>query len=201
MPKRKCRGCSQHTEVTHNSVIVGIMYFCDNDCRINYGIINAGKLAGKSALKRAKQERSEMRKRKVETKHKHSALSEAQKVFNQYIRLRDRYNGQRNCICCDRPLDWGNTQGVDSGHYLPVGGNAGLRFNLHNVHAQSSYCNRYRGGDSGSYRDNLIIKIGLDRVAALEDSTKRGKYSNEYLQRVKRIFSKKVKIMKKRLGL
>ena len=38
-----------------------------------------------------------------------------------------------------------------------------------NVWPQSKYANQYLNGDTLNYRDNLIRKIGLDRVERLEN--------------------------------
>ena len=192
--KLKCRYCGEyHPRETMIKAPLG--YFCSIEHARLHGEAKRDKA-------KAKQARAEHRKRKQEVQYKKSALQEAQTVFNRYVRLRDRYYGQKGCICCpDRLLDWNNPQAVDAGHFLNVGGHGGLRFNLWNVHSQSSYCNRYRGGDSGLYRDNLILKIGLSKVENLEASKARGKFTNEYLARIKRIFAKKCRIMEKRLGL
>lgn len=88
---------------------------------------------------------------------------ECQQVFNKFIRLRDW--GQP-CISCGTPHT-GAANSFDAGHYRSVGSSPEVRFDLRNVHGQCKRCNRF-GFDSSVYRANLIAKIGLDQVEALE---------------------------------
>lgn len=81
----------------------------------------------------------------------------AKAACHAFIKARDKGDG---CICCGRPL--GNN--YDSGHFLESGNNSFLRYHEDNIHSQSVYCNRYKGGDSGDYERNLRKKIGDDRV-------------------------------------
>ena len=85
----------------------------------------------------------------------------AKKACHKYIRERDKRN---NCICCDRGLG----KNFDAGHYLESGNNPNIRYDEDNINGQAVYCNQYKGGDSGDYRKNLILKIGLERVERLE---------------------------------
>ena len=81
----------------------------------------------------------------------------AKKACHDYIKARDLGS---SCICCHRPL--GNN--YDSGHFLESGNNPKIRYHEDNIHSQSVYCNRYKGGDSGDYELNLRAKIGNARV-------------------------------------
>jgi hypothetical protein len=81
---------------------------------------------------------------------------------HRYIRERDK---NQTCICCGRKLG----DKFDAGHFLESGNNPQIRFDEDNIHAQSVYCNQYKGGDSDDYRGNLIKKIGLERVERLEN--------------------------------
>jgi len=89
-----------------------------------------------------------------------------QKVFNTFIRLRDKY---LPCISC------GTTANVkyDCGHFWNAGNNQFLRFNEDNCHKQcSNYCNIHLSGNFGEYRLGLIEKIGIERVDWLEKNRK-----------------------------
>lgn len=90
-------------------------------------------------------------------------LNLAQKVFNTYIRLRDR---DKPCISCNKPL---NTK-YDAGHYYSMGNYSFLRFNEENTHAQCVHCNRDLHGNLLEYRINLIKRIGIERVEILDES-------------------------------
>lgn len=98
-----------------------------------------------------------------------SLLSDLQKVFNEFIRLRDtKYDkGQAFfiCISCQQP------KGLDqmhAGHYFSVGGHPSTRFDEDNTHGQCSHCNYFHHGNLAAYKENLIKKIGPDRFRILE---------------------------------
>jgi hypothetical protein len=124
-------------------------------------------------------------------------IAEAQVSVNTYVRLRD---AGKPCICCGRvyPDDSGEW---DAGHYRSRGASPNLRFNLHNIHRQAKHCNRYLGGNYSEYRIGLVERIGIDKVEAIEVNNGYKKFDRHYCERVKRIFNKKSRIQKKRLGL
>ena len=82
-------------------------------------------------------------------------------ICHKYIRLRDK---NELCICCNKPLG----DDYHAGHYLESGNNPKARYDEDNIHGQRLHCNKFKGGDSGFYRVNLIKKIGLERVERLE---------------------------------
>jgi hypothetical protein len=126
-------------------------------------------------------------------------LAEAQAAFNRYVRLRDVYNN-RCCVSSGAPLKIdGVGGGFDAGHYRSVGSANHLRFNLHNVHGQSKQENRYKQGNVIGYRAGLIERIGIDKVLDLESNNTVRKFSVEYLQRIKSIFTKKAARLRKRI--
>lgn len=112
----------------------------------------------------------------------------AQKVFNTYIRARDK---DLPCISCGEHT---NRQ-MHAGHYFSQGGHTYLRFNTLNVHKQCSICNNWKSGNLAEYKENLIKKIGLGKYNWLDahkhDSTKH--HDLEYYQRIIKIFRKKLK--------
>ena len=71
-------------------------------------------------------------------------ITKLDKVFSEYIRLRDA-NRQGICFCitCDRPFLWNEG---DAGHYVQRDRLA-TRYDEKNVHAQCKYCNRFRSGE------------------------------------------------------
>jgi hypothetical protein len=87
-----------------------------------------------------------------------------QKVFNEYIRLRD--NG-KPCISC------GEYNTLQAGHYFAVSGYDGLRFDEDNVHGECARCNCWDESHLIKYGINLKNKIGeqdyqdlMDRASA-----------------------------------
>ncbi len=113
----------------------------------------------------------------------------AQKTFNEFIRLRDK---DLPCISC------GTTNNIQyhAGHFKPAGGFSYLRFNENNCHKQCSVCNNHKSGNLIPYRDNLILKIGIEEVDKLEVPNVIKKWSVEELQDVIETYRDKVKQMK-----
>lgn len=197
MAKRKCKGCGERKDRDiETAVIVGPMFFCANDCRVEYGIRSAKQLAEKAKEKREKAERKETRVRKEKLKTAGDYIKEAQAAINRYVRLRD-YN--KPCISCGNTVEQKYGGNYDAGHYRSRGAAGHLRFNLHNIHKQCVKCNRFDSGNVVQYRINLIERIGLEKVERLEQDNEPRKFSIAYLQRIKRIFNKKANKLEKRL--
>lgn len=93
----------------------------------------------------------------------------AQTVFNTYIRIRDESLG---CISCGTKL-----ASFHAGHYCSVGSHPELRYDEDNVHKQCATCNTFRHGNLIRYRQNLILKIGVERVERLEGKNPAKKYT------------------------
>ena len=118
-------------------------------------------------------------------------IQELQKVFNQFIRLRD---ANLPCISC------GTSKNIEyhAGHFIPAGNYGFLRFNEDNVHKQcGKNCNKEKHGNYHEYRPNLIKKIGVEKVLWLEEN----KHKNLDLTipqiiELKSIYTKKVKELK-----
>jgi hypothetical protein len=85
---------------------------------------------------------------------------EVQKVFNKYIKLRDRGN---MCISCQKnPIE-------HAGHFIAQGATGALRYHENNVWGQCSNCNVWKRGNLLEYRISLVNKIGEERVKWLEE--------------------------------
>lgn len=112
---------------------------------------------------RQKKQRAETKKRKEALLSHKDWLNILQKVFNTFIRLRDK---DEPCISCGTTS---KTIKYDAGHYFTVGGYPNLRFDEDNVHKQcSNNCNMKLSGNIIEYRPRLIKKIGEERFEALE---------------------------------
>lgn len=198
MSKRKCAGCKERKEVTSDTIINGIQFFCSNNCRVNYGIANSSKLAGKAKAEREAKRRKKDKKKLESMKTAGQYIKEAQVAVNKYIRLRDR---NKPCVSC------GNSQAhkigltghrYDAGHYRSRGSAGHLRFNLLNIHKQCVRCNREMSGNLVEYRKELIKRIGLDRVEVLECDNSIRSFDIDYLKRIKKIFNKRARFYEKR---
>ena len=145
--------------------------------------------------KRAKEEkREQVRQRKADRERKEAIKTrselarEAQREVNRYVRARDFKDG---CISCDKPATW-NGQWHAS-HFRSVGAAPQLRFNLWNIHKACSVCNNWKSGNIGEYAPRLLQKIGPEKYQFLVAQNGCKKYNREYLERLKRVFSRKAR--------
>ena len=118
-----------------------------------------------------------------------------QEKCNEYIRLRD---AGKPCISC------GKVTTLQAGHYWPVGGYDGLRFNELNINGECAYCNAWDKAHLIGYRKNLIKKIGLESVEALdaraEGYRKNGyKFTRSELLEIYNYYCEKIKQLKSEL--
>lgn len=125
--------------------------YCDIECATKYAYQNKEK--GREI--KYKQKRKEYNENKLSTRKR-----AAKEACHEYIRLRDK---SEPCICCGEPLG----DNYHAGHWLESGNNPLTRYDENNIHGQRAYCNTYKGGDSGFYKENLIKKIGIDAVNEL----------------------------------
>lgn len=170
---KKCKNCKKSFEPERP-----MQSTCGYDCAIEW----ANKPKAQKAYKIEK-------KKELMEKYpdKSKWLSNAQTVVNRYIRLRDK---NKPCCSC------GHKEGrqFHSGHYESVGGNQHQRFYTLNVHAQCSICNNYKSGNLTNYRAFMIEKYGIEKVEEIENNHESKKYTVEYLQRLIKVFRKKIKL-------
>lgn len=77
--------------------------------------------------------------------------NELQKIFNEYVRKRDC---GKPCITC------GQTKLLQAGHFYPVKGYDGLRFDEFNVNGECSLDNGFNDAHLIDYAENLKQRIG-----------------------------------------
>lgn len=157
---RKCKFCGVAFKPTYSSV----QSTCSPRCAIEYS----------KTIQKAKNNREWQREKKVrkEALMSHSEwLNLFQKVFNAYIRTRDKNS---RCISCNTTLIG---RKFDAGHYRAVGSNPQLRFHEENVWGQCVPCNRDKHGNLIEYRKRLIEKIGVEKVEYLENFNSSAKLS------------------------
>lgn len=109
----------------------------------------------------AKEHRQWKKQAKARTMTTSDHIQICQRVFNTYIRMRDK---DKPCISSGRPLKGK----YDAGHYYSTGAYPNLRFHEDNVHGQSVHDNRDLHGNLIAYREGLIARIGIDRFNELE---------------------------------
>jgi hypothetical protein len=163
------------------------------ECAIAYGKSEKGQKATRKAL--ADIERRDIEVRKEDLKSRGDYMRDAQRAFNDFIRVRDQLAGHA-CISSGRPLDWAGNA-VDAGHYRSVGAAPHLRFDERNCHAQSKQDNRYLSGNAIDYRIGLIKRIGLLAVEELEADQSVRKYTKEDLKAITAEYRAKTRKLKR----
>jgi hypothetical protein len=178
---KTCRECKQKF-----IPIRAIQPVCsDFKCMVAF----ANKAAEKAAIAREKKAKREhkVKLEKIKTRHEH--LRDAQRFFNQYIRVRDEH---LPCISCQRF----HSGQYHAGHLRSVGSSPHLRFVEDNVHKQCSACNNHLSGNILNFRINLIHKIGIERVEAIENDNEAKHYSIEEIKAIKVKYKRMTKELK-----
>lgn len=157
---------------------------CSGDCAINQ-ILAAGKKTAAVAKKQLKADIDAL-------KSPAELAREAQKAFNDFVRLRDSAVG---CISCTKPADW--VGGVwHAGHYRAAGKVPALKFNEANCHRQCSQCNYFLHGAAGAYRDGLIDRLGIDAVVWLDGEHMKKTWTSSELRGIRATYKEKLKRLK-----
>jgi hypothetical protein len=155
--------------------------------------------SGKCAIAHSRQ-KAEVVARKEHKIRKEKAMTPAkrkertQSAFNAYIRVRDALDP---CISCGQHYDLGQRH---ASHYRSRAAASQLRFNTFNVHASCAQCNGMKSGNIVEYRINLVKKIGVERVEALENNNEKRRYTDQYLDRLRHIFAKRTRHLRKLRG-
>ena len=142
---KKCDICKRPIENRRNSLQV----VCSMACALEF-----------NKRKEAKKQREQTKKDKDELLTHSDWLKILQKVFNRFIRERDKHKG---CISCGKALD----KKFDAGHFFSVGSSPDLRFHEDNVHGQCVACNQHAHGNLIEYTLRLPNRIGQARFDEL----------------------------------
>jgi hypothetical protein len=156
----------------------------------------AMKLIAKKQEAKAKTERAQTRARKEAVKTRRDWIAETQAAVNKYVRLRDHGKG---CISCGTHPEQKFGGAADAGHFRSVGSAPHLRYYLPQIALQCVKCNRYLGGNAVEMRRGLVARLGLDRVEQIEAMQGVAKWSIDYLQRLKKVMTKKARRLEKRM--
>ena len=122
-------------------------------------------------------------------------IKKLDKVFSEYIRLRDSINGYFRCISCGQIKPY---EQADCGHYYSRT-RMSTRFDEDNCHAECRSCNRFKADHLIGYQKNLISKIGqtkFDLLAFKANQVK--KWSDFELKALIDCYQDKVKQLKRR---
>ncbi|WP_342753760.1 recombination protein NinG [Pantoea sp. MBD-2R] len=175
---RKCKCCP--TRFTPRNSL-------HTTCSVKCAIQLASQQSERKQKRLEKLQRAEWNKRKADVKPLSHWMSMTQRAFNDYIRARDG----EVCISC------GSTTAISyhAGHYRTTKAATQLRFNEDNCHSQCAACNTHHSGNIGPYRINLIEKIGLQRVVALESDNNPHRYTREELDALRALYRAKLRAL------
>ena len=169
--QRKCVSCKDKFTPQNNTQVV-----CSIACSIQFM---------KSKKANDWQKEKKVLKEKLMTKSDY--LNICQKVFNTYIRTRDK---DKNCISCNKKL----IGKYDAGHFFSVGAYPNLRFNENNVFGQCVHCNRDKHGNVKEYDlrlQNILSKDNYNQL--LNDRNKPALLSIEDVKELIAIYRVKTK--------
>ena len=137
-------------------------------------------------LEKSKQWAKRKKALKSELETTQELIKKAQKVFNDYVRARDR---NQLCISCNKPLG----AKFDAGHYFNAN-HWSVRFDENNVHGQCVTCNQFKHGNLLNYQIGIQQRIGADELInlhAIAHETK--KFTRDELREIISKYKEKLK--------
>ena len=112
-------------------------------------------------IKRYPKKKKDGVEKKPSRRGKPNLVKKLDRVFALYIRLRDAMDGGYcRCISCGRIKPFAE---IDCGHYHSRTHMA-TRYDEDNCHGECHYCNRMSADHLIKYRENLVKKIGQQKV-------------------------------------
>ena len=196
--RTRCSHCKKKLTLERPSQIV------HPECVQDWILAEAAKRAreeAKSARAAAKVERAHTRQRKESAKKISELVAEAQDAFNKFIHERDKDQPCISCGATNPPMTSGGQW--DAGHFKSRGAFPELRFDEDNCHKQCKSCNGGSGKFahkartvSAMYEENLIARIGPERVARLNGPHPVPKLDRAELIELKATYRRKLKELK-----
>ena len=149
--KRKCASCKESTR-TVDGIIKGISFYCNIECMKNYGIKNKAK--GAKIREKSQKAKDKITLKKLKTRS--AWYKRLERLVNQYVTK--VLDVGKPCSTCGTMSE----QQYDAGHYIAVGRNMDLRFELTNIHIQCSVqCNYFGRGMPVEYDAFIQKKYGM----------------------------------------
>lgn len=135
----------------------------------------------------------------VPKRRKPDLVKKLDRVFAQYIRLRDvMANGYGCCISCGRIKHY---RDLDCGHFYGRT-HMSIRFDEDDCHAECKFCNRMSADHLIAYQANLIRKIGMARFEMLGVKARQTKkWSDFELEALIRHYTSEVQRLKREKGI
>lgn len=121
-----------------------------------------------------------------------SLINKLDRIFSQFIRLRDSSDGYFVCCSCGAPKPY--EQG-DAGHFINRRWMA-LRWREDNVHMQCRSCNRFDEGNAAGYAVFMLEKYGKEHVNMLLAMKTSYKWTDFELEVLAKEYKEKVKNLK-----
>ncbi|PNM17201.1 protein NinG [Yersinia enterocolitica] len=171
-------------------------WWCKEEHRIEYAVLvmkdnrsrdQASEL--KRRREKEREERKELKVRKINAKPKTYWIKQAQQAVNAFVRARD---SNLPCVSC------GTTSAAqwDAGHYRTTAAAPQFRFDPRQIHKQCSVCNQHKSGNIVPYRVELIKRIGIETVEAIENNHERRSYTVEELKGIRDYYRLELKRLK-----
>jgi hypothetical protein len=166
----KCKVCKKEFTQFNSTISV-----CGYQCAIEWGKLHPKK----TSIKRVNSQLKSEAKEKLETYSQ--KVNKVKVIFQKWIRERDK---DLPCISC------GTTKASmwHASHFKKAETFSGVIFHELNTWKSCSKCNVFLNGNELKYRENLVKKIGVEQVEALEDlanETRTKKWTIEELQLIK----------------
>lgn len=186
LPRRKCanKECRQWFHPTRDTQTV-----CGYECATAVAKAQTAKNREDAQRKESARQRAAEKKARAAWRQRKAAVKPlkhwedlTQRVVNDYIRERD---ADLPCISCGTfdTVQW------EAGHYRSRGKASHLRYNEDNIHKQCHHCNVALSANQQQYRIYLIVKIGVERVEALENNNAPHRYTVEELEAIRKHYS------------
>lgn len=149
-------------------------------------------------LRRKKKDKPLFDKAGVKVTKRTDYVKKLDRVFSEYIRLRDAMGGYFRCISCGKIKPYAQ---ADCGHYFSRT-KMSTRFDEDNCNAECRSCNRFSADHLDGYRKNLIAKIGQQRFDLLSfKASQVKKWTDFELKSLIDCYTEKVKQLRKEKGL
>ena len=147
---KKCINCPKEFKQFNSTKIV-----CSTKCAIEHAKSKSKKVTVQQWEDSTKKNRTTPTAKKINPK------KYLQEQVNLLARKIDEHFGYE-CIDCDRVLEYGTANAVHGAHRENVQGHENIRFNLHNIHASTLFCNKYNTEHKTGYDIKLVSRYGQE---------------------------------------
>ena len=191
LKQRKCKICK-----TLFTPVNSFHKVCrTTECAIAVALKARDKIIKSGMLKQKREDKV----KRERLKSRSDWLKEAQAATNRFVRNRDIALGY-GCISCGSPFKGVYGGAFDAGHFRSTGSAPHLRFFTKNIALQCVKCNRHLGGNAVEMRKGLVNRLGLKEVESIESMQGEGRWSIEYLKRLKQVMNKRANRLEKRIA-